>query len=234
MNIMKRLLLAPLLFFLTSCSNDLTIKSNIGEKHIIKESAVEIKNIFTKSDYINVVSEKIIRDYERKIEISEDYAQCLIDRMPSGNNHYIYRGCDNLHLFQFMQKNYDKTLSELFPLDGNLDIYYKTKEELYSDKSRFRYVDKNLDYFKTEINQKVKNKTQNTFDGIHAVTISYTAIFQDLNNQKSALDTKEIICLNPELSKEESRNWHKKYYRMKIRDQDLVSIKVCGRYAKFK
>ena len=38
---MKRLLLAPLLIFLTSCSNDLTIKSNIGEKHIIKKSAVK-------------------------------------------------------------------------------------------------------------------------------------------------------------------------------------------------
>ncbi len=88
--------------------------------------------------------------------------------------------------------------------------------------------------FHSEINQKVKNETQYAFNGIHAVTISYTAIFQDLNNQKSALDTKEIICLNPELSKEESRNWHKKYYRMKIRDQDLVSIKVCRRYAKFK
>ena len=231
---MKRLLLAPLLFFLTSCSNDLTIKSNIGEKHIIKESAVKIKNIFKKSDYINLVSEKIIRDYERNIKISKDYTQCLIDRMPSGNDQYIYRGCDNMHLFQIKewQKIYNKALFDLFPL--NLDLYYKKAEELYQDKTRFRYVDKNLDYFKTEINQKVKNKTQNAFNGIHAVTISYTAIFQDLNNQKSALDTKEIICLNPELSKEESRNWHKKYYRMKIRDHDLISIKVCGRYAKFK
>tara|TARA_A100001388_G_C28662339_1_gene447409 strand:- start:214 stop:912 length:699 start_codon:yes stop_codon:yes gene_type:complete len=232
---MKRLLLAPLLFFLTSCSNDLTIKSNIGEKHIIKESAVKIKNIFKKSDYINLVSEKIIRDYERNIKISEDYTQCLIDRMPSGNDDYIYIGCDNMHLFKIKewQEIYNKTLWELYSKE-TLDLYYKKQQELVQDKTRFRYVDKNLDYFKTEINQKVKNKTQNVFNGTHAVIISYTAIFEDLNNQKSALDTKEIICLNPELSKEESRNWHKKYYRMKIRDQDLVSIKVCGRYAKFK
>ena len=228
---MKRLLLAPLLFFLTSCSNDLTIKSNIGEKHIIKESAVKIKNIFKKSDYINLVSEKIIRDYERNIKISKDYTQCLIDRMPTGDDSFIYRGCDNMHLIKIKewQKIRNKALSEI-----NIDLYYKKQEELYQDKTRFRYVDKNLDYFKTEINQKVKNKTQNAFNGIHAVTISYTAIFQDLNNQKSALDTKEIICLNPELSKEESRNWHQKYSRMKIRDQDIVSVKVCGRYAKFK
>ena len=212
------------------------IKTDIGEKYIIKKSAVKVKNIFKKSDYINVVSEKIIRDYERNIKISEDYTQCLIDRMPSGNDQYIYQGCDNTHLFKIKewQKIYNKALSDLFPLNGNIDLYYKKQDELYQDKTRFRYVDKNLDYFKTEINQKVKNKTQNAFNGIHAVTISYTAIFQDLNNQKSALDTKEIICLNPELSKEESRNWHQKYSRMKIRDQDIVSVKVCGRYAKFK
>ena len=86
----------------------------------------------------------------------------------------------------------------------------------------------------TEINQKVKNETQYAFNGIHAVKISYTAIFQDLNNLKSSLGTTEKFCLNPKLSKEEFSNWHKKYPRMEIRDHDLISKKVCDKYAKFK
>ena len=185
------------------------IKTDIGEKYIIKKSAVKIKNIFNKSDYINVISEKITKDYEWNIENSEKYLDCLVD-----GKGLTPKGCDFYHFWKLKK--------------------YKTWEEHLADKSRFRYLDKNIDYFKAEINQKVKNQTQNAFNGIHAVKIGYTAIFQDLNNQKSSLGAKEIICLNPKLSKDESRNWHQKYSRMKIRDQDIVSVKVCGRYAKFK
>ena len=189
------------------------IKTDIGEKYIIKKSAVKVKNIFKKSDYISVVSEKITKDYKLKIKKSDDYTQCLIDAN-NGTGIVLPKGCD-LSSFWDSKK-------------------YKNWDEMVADKSRFRYVNKNLDYFKTEINQKVKKETQYAFNGIHAVKISYTAIFQDLNNLKSSLGKKEIICLNPKLSKEESRNWHQKYSRMKIRDQDIVSVKVCGRYAKFK
>ena len=54
------------------------IKTDIGEKYIIKKSAVKIKNIFNKSDYINVISEKITKDYEWNIENSEKYLDCLV------------------------------------------------------------------------------------------------------------------------------------------------------------
>ena len=39
---MKRLLLAPLLIALTGCSNDITTKTDLGEKYIVKESTVTV------------------------------------------------------------------------------------------------------------------------------------------------------------------------------------------------
>ena len=39
---MKRFLLAPLLIALTGCSNDITTKTDLGEKYIVKESAVTV------------------------------------------------------------------------------------------------------------------------------------------------------------------------------------------------
>ena len=48
---MKRLLLAPLLFVLSSCSNDITVKTDLQEKYVVKESAVKIVD-YSKNDLI--------------------------------------------------------------------------------------------------------------------------------------------------------------------------------------
>ncbi|WP_269613303.1 hypothetical protein [Prochlorococcus marinus] len=53
---MKRLLLAPLLIALTGCSNDLSVKTNVGEKYIVKNSSVEVLPFKWKSTHN--------RDYE--------------------------------------------------------------------------------------------------------------------------------------------------------------------------
>ena len=51
---MKRLLLAPLLIALTGCSNDITTKTDLGEKYIVKESAVtlDVDEIKSSNDWI--------------------------------------------------------------------------------------------------------------------------------------------------------------------------------------
>ena len=64
---MKRLLLAPLLLGLIPSANafpfdDIVVKTDLGEKYIVKKSALTIKNIFKKSDYISLVTEKIISE----------------------------------------------------------------------------------------------------------------------------------------------------------------------------
>ena len=58
---MKRLLLAPLLIALTGCSNDLRVKTALGEKYIVKDETVIVKP-YTKADAIKTIEEKTIDD----------------------------------------------------------------------------------------------------------------------------------------------------------------------------
>ena len=63
---MKRLLLAPLLIALTGCSNDITTKTDLGEKYIVKESTVTVtpylidwdKQVNDKKYWINTYREE--------------------------------------------------------------------------------------------------------------------------------------------------------------------------------
>ena len=50
---MKRLLLAPLLIALTGCSNDLSVKTDLGEKYIVKQSAVTVFPYFDWDNRVN-------------------------------------------------------------------------------------------------------------------------------------------------------------------------------------
>ena len=56
---MKRLLLAPLLIALTGCSNDLRVKTVLGEKYIVKDETVIVKP-YRKADAIKTIEEKTI------------------------------------------------------------------------------------------------------------------------------------------------------------------------------
>ena len=58
---MKRLLLAPLLIALTGCSNDLRVKTVLGEKYIVKDETVIVKP-YRKADAIKTIEEKTIDD----------------------------------------------------------------------------------------------------------------------------------------------------------------------------
>ena len=51
---MKRLLLAPLLLAISGCSSDIVIKTDLGEKYIVKNSAVTILP-YTHRDLINKI-----------------------------------------------------------------------------------------------------------------------------------------------------------------------------------
>ena len=73
---MKRLLLAPLLFLLAGCSNDLTIKSNIGEKILIKNSTVFLDNK-SFDDLIKIVEANTAEELLKENEDSEYYRKQL-------------------------------------------------------------------------------------------------------------------------------------------------------------
>ena len=94
---MKRLLLAPLLFLLAGCSNDLTIKLNIGEKILIKNSTVFLDNE-SFDDLIKIVeantAEELLKEnedseyYRKQLPIEQGYLQSRLSR---GNSKELIR-----------------------------------------------------------------------------------------------------------------------------------------------
>ena len=106
---MKRLLLAPLLFLLAGCSNDLTIKSNIGEKTIIKNSTVKVEKPITVKDYFEEIkSSSTWKNLKNQVqgyleEWKVKYAKCLetgatkfcntVQEYPKTINYYKKTSC---------------------------------------------------------------------------------------------------------------------------------------------
>ena len=73
--LIKRLLIAPLLIALNGCSNgkELIVKTDLGEKYIVKDSAVKVTN-WTKSDAIRGIKDQhpVEKCIERKILSSDE------------------------------------------------------------------------------------------------------------------------------------------------------------------
>ncbi len=65
---MKRLLLAPLLIALTGCSSDIVVKTDIGEKFIIKNSTVKVIEEFSRKDLITHVETQIKSKNQSRID----------------------------------------------------------------------------------------------------------------------------------------------------------------------
>ena len=74
---MNRLLFAPLLIALAGCSNDLIVKTDQGERYIVKDSAVKITN-WTKSDAIKGIQKDHPIDRCRKMRSKEN---CISDHL---------------------------------------------------------------------------------------------------------------------------------------------------------
>ena len=67
---MKRLLLAPLLIALAGCSSDLVIKTDLGEKYLVKDSAVTtVPNSL--DDLISVIKKDALK-------VREKYRRCVV------------------------------------------------------------------------------------------------------------------------------------------------------------
>ena len=120
---MKRLLLAPLLIALTGCSNDLIVKTDLGEKYIVKDSAVKVSN-WTRSDAIKGIQKEHPIDRCRKIRSKEN---CIDD--------YLWSELVTQHLE-----------SEKLMIDSDIQIPYKLIRfrpvfvDVNKDKSANNYI----------------------------------------------------------------------------------------------
>ena len=66
---MKRLLIAPLLIALAGCSSDIVVKTDIGEKFIIKKSTVKVIEEFSRKDLITHVETQVNNKNQSRISI---------------------------------------------------------------------------------------------------------------------------------------------------------------------
>ena len=92
---MKHLVLAPLLFVLSSCSNDISVKTDLGEKYIVKDTAVTVIP-FGLKDLVKTIKED-------EYVILDRYSQCTYTHGFKKNTAY-YPGlgftlsyCEKLH-----------------------------------------------------------------------------------------------------------------------------------------
>ena len=206
---MKRLLLAPLLFFLTSCSNDLTIKSNIGEKLLIKRSTIS----FDKKSYVDlikIVEANIEKDISKENENSEYYRK----RLP------IEQGYLQARISRGSSRELIRLTKE------SIDSYTRKIKE--SDNKIFNIKEKG----KSLINDIEEKSSNYKLPEVHVLDISYQPIAVDLNNKKTVLLYEYVSCFNPNLNNEIKDFWKKN--DNSLREPYLLSsIKICDKYAKF-
>ena len=205
---MKRLLLAPILLALTSCSNNVTIKTNVGEKMLVKSATVSTKS-FDKSDLINLIN--------RNIEPLE--------------KDYLYYQNQS----QYFKNQYNWTLDFCVknPLLCDVSEQYRYRDSwINNDRDAIKYEEKITNYkaFKSSI-----NKNNFNLGETHKISIIFTPIYIDINNKKKVGDVELIYCFNPSLDKTLKEAWIKtsKTFEKENYENGLLLKKICDKYAKF-
>ena len=221
----KSFLITPFLLGTLPAANaipfsDIVVKTDLGEKYIVKKSAVYITNTFDDKDFISLVTEKIFKENGSRVTTLENAVQRLEKRMIRSDEGY--EKCKK-------SKDFKKK---------DCEYMYLSEEFVKDNQSRLNYVQKNLSDVKQELKALIDEETKDIFNGKHAVMVNFRPIFQDLNNQKKGLDYSEIICINPVLKAKTSNHWSGKYSknyfsRYSFLAMDSLKTKVCERYAKF-
>ena len=209
---MKRLLLAPLLFFLTSCSNDLSIKSNIGEKLLIKRSTISFDKK-SYADLIKIVEANIEKDISKENEDSEYYRKQLITEQG------------------YLQARLSRPMTSI-----SRKIVTLTKESIDINTRKIKESDNRIFNIKEKgkslINDIEEKSSNYKLPDVHVLDISYQPIAVDLNNKKTVLRYEYVSCFNPKLNNEIKDFWIKN--DNSLREPYLLSsIKICEKYAKF-
>ena len=155
---MKYLLLAPLLFLLAGCSNNVTMKTNVGEKILVKNSTVYTTNS-NRNDLIKLI-EKRIDQRKSIIEFDVEQISYYKNRLLKEQNRCIPRS-----------KEYYLCMSS--------QISYN--QEQYDDRVKIKDSDEEILSILKDRKSQV-NKTNEEI--IHYVSVTYTPVYIDLNNKK--------------------------------------------------
>ena len=243
---MKRLLL-PLLSVLALptavnanlFSNDLIVKTPLGEKYIIKGKSIQREN-YKQEDFINGAtsifeSKKInnaeIKKLEKKIDEINAYGYV---------NDLLYQECVDKRPFYFTDNKESRKYIENCRKKSN-NLYAMNKERREIERKPFEEEILKIELKNKQIDEKIlllkdEYKT-NTITGIHVQRLIFKPIYNDLNNKKIILNQFAAFCLNPKLTEIPKLFWEDtKLVNDEYNDADLSTLieqKVCKKFAKF-
>ena len=232
---MKRLLLAPLLLgFIPSVNafpfKDIVVKTDIGEKYIVKDSTVtEIdmtefkkqRNLFqfAKSEYS---SYSTAMDDAANCAIEERKKHDFLKDVPLGNPppKTIYEIRDNVYTWKPKYQKY---------------YQYHLKKNCGYKLDRAKRREKETNKATEEWNEYKKNLKKGDINNVKK--FRFRPIFEDLNGKKVGLNYEEISCVNKNLSIEEQTRIillsGEKFPYIDGTAIEQMKDKVCEKYAKF-
>ena len=164
---MKRLILAPLLLILTSCSSNVIIKNNVGERMIIKESTVNVDKPYRVKDHFAYFKDQtksidrlISQTQENIKKMENEYIDCVIKNETSYCRDFNY---------QIKITNYENQIPEY-------------ENQKVTSENRIK-----------KLTPEFKKFNQNK---IISITVKYTPIFEDINGKKFVKDEATLKCFN--------------------------------------
>ena len=206
-NLPKALLLA-LLVGAPAAGQDIVVETDIGEKYIIKMSAVTIKAKITRASLIT-------KQYQGRLQVLSDGIERINKNMLRMRS-------------QYLECLESKAFSKDFCDYRQSDDFLKAEEE------RLQYVTKNKESVKNEMVAEIGLKP----DLVAAFMLRYRPIFIDLNNQKKGLNYVNIICPRPSLSANAINEIKSIYPDYTVASPSDIAIKsaenmLCKRIASF-
>ena len=219
---MKRLLL-PLLAALAlptavnafPFNGDVVVKTDFGEKYIIKESSINLLEEEKIQDTLNFKEQEIeevkesIAWHKSSTSLEREYL-AICEKNPKDII------CESVNLFKENIEISDETLK----------IVNKRLEKYQNDLSILNKLNTELKKLNTDL---IKKK------------ISFRPIIVDLNNQKKISDENFVWCINPKLNKLSKEilsndNFYRKNIsedKSKLIPYEEIQNKICKKYAKF-
>ena len=213
---MKRLLL-PLLAALALptavnanwFSDDFVVKTNLGEKFIVKKNTIEIEPypyrefLLRKLDVLNNTKVRLSEEKFNLKRMDEDAKNCReTKKYKSFGSNVKPSLCETM--YSTGSGSYKSALNRIEELKNDIDIKQNSLSEMAA-------------FFKNNESPKV-----------HWVQIRYIPIFENINKIKVIQEKKNTFCFNPSLSLKAMS-----FYSDLPKPYSMLENKICEKFAKF-
>ena len=213
---MKRLLL-PLLAALALptavnanwFSDDFVVKTNLGEKYIVKKSSIEAtpypyrEFLLRKLDVLNNTKVRLSEEKFNLKRMDEDAKNCReTKKYKSFGSNVKPSFCETM--YSTGSGSYKSALNRIEELKNDIDIKQNSLSEMAA-------------FFKNNENPKV-----------HWVEIKYTPIFENINKVKVIQANKKVFCFNTSLTSKAMS-----FYSDLPKPYSILENKICEKFAKF-